>query len=162
MPANSSEAPAPRRRIDLAVAAVVVAFAAGAYGLTYTFEAVPQALMQGLGAELFPRLVLATMILLAVLLALGVGASKMDRPAPAPPMVWLTAAALIVFMGLVELVGMWPASFVFLIGLGRLWGEKNLLGLAASALGLCLALYFLFVRTLGATFPRGLLADLMS
>ncbi len=162
MPVSSSPAPAARRRIDFAVAAVVVAFSAGAYALTYTFDAVPQALMQGLGAELFPRLVLATMVLLAVLLALGVGASKMDRPAPVPPMVWLTGAVLAVFMGLVELIGMWAASFIFLIGLGRLWGETKLIGLAASALGLCVVLYFLFVRTLGGTFPRGFLASLWS
>jgi hypothetical protein len=57
-------------------------------------------------------------------------------------------------------VGMWIACFVFLVGVGRLWGERNLVKLAASALGLCVALYLLFVKFLGGTFPKGLLGEM--
>ena len=48
-----------------------------------------------------------------------------------------------------------PRAFVFLVGLGRLWGERSLWKLAASALALCAVLYGLFVRVLGGNFPEG-------
>jgi hypothetical protein len=144
------------------VAAVILVFCAIVYGLTYRFDTVPAALMSGLGAELFPRLVLATTALLAGLMALGIGITPMETPSAVPPMVWMTAGAILGFMGAVELVGLWPSAFLFLIGLGRLWGERSLVKLGASALGLCITLYLLFVRLLGGSFPQGLLGQFWS
>ncbi|MSO93394.1 MAG: hypothetical protein EXQ86_08350 [Rhodospirillales bacterium] len=149
-------------RTDLAVAGVTLAFCAATYGLTYRFDEVPAALMSGLGPELFPRLVIGSMALFAGLIALGLGGAPTAAPAPAPPMAWMTGAALVAFMGGVEIVGMWPAAFVFLVGLGRLWGERSLVKLAAAAIALCLALYLLFVRLLGGSFPKGIIAGLWS
>jgi hypothetical protein len=63
-------------------------------------------------------------------------------------------------MGVVELVGMWAACFLFLVGVGRLWGERSLMKLSASSAGLCFALYLLFVRLLGGTFPKGVLGEM--
>jgi len=151
---------AARGRADVVVAAVALTFCGGVFALTYGFDAVPEALMKGLGAELFPRLVLGVMILLAALIALGIGTTRMPAPAPLPRMVWLTGVVLLAFMGAVELVGMWPACIVVLVGLGRLWGERSLVKLMASAAGLCGALYLLFVRFLGTSFPKGLLGAL--
>ncbi len=149
-----------RGRPDRIVAAVALAFCVLVYALTYQFDTVPAALMSGLGAELFPRLVLWTMALLAGLMALHIGITPMDPPAAIPRMVFLTGGAMFAFMGVVELVGMWIACFVFLVGVGRMWGERNLVKLGASALGLCVALYFLFVKFLGGTFPKGLLGEM--
>jgi hypothetical protein len=157
------DAPIGRRtRTDLSVAIVILAFCAIVYGLTYRFDAVPAAFMSGLGAELFPRLVVATVALLALLIALGIGITPMAAPAPVPPMVWMTAGAMLGFMAAVELFGLWPAAFAFLVGLGRLWGERSLFKLAAAALGLCVALYLLFVRFLGGSFPPGLVSQIWS
>ncbi|MGQ0675316.1 MAG: tripartite tricarboxylate transporter TctB family protein [Rhodospirillales bacterium] len=146
-----------RGGIDRTVALVVLAFAAGVYALTYRFDEVPAALMSGLGAELFPRLVLATLAVLAVLLALGIGSPPMARLAPLPRQAWLTGGVLLGFMGAIELIGMWPSSLALLVGLGWLWGERSLWKLGLSAAGLVAALYLLFVRFLGGTFPRGML-----
>lgn len=160
-PNPAAARPAARGGTDRAIALVVLAFAVGVYMLTYRFDEVPAALMSGLGAALFPRLVLATLALLAVLLALGVGSPPMERPAPLPRQAWLTGAALLAFMAAVELIGMWPSSLALLIGLGRMWGERSLWKLATSAAGLVAVLYVLFARLLGGTFPRGLLGTLI-
>ena len=69
-------------------------------------------------------------------------------------MVWITSAVLFAFVGAVQLIGMWPAAFVFLIGLGWLWGERSVWKLTASAVVLCAVLYGLFVRVLGRKFPQ--------
>ncbi len=151
-----------RSRTDLLVAAVILAFCAIVYGLTYRFDAVPVALMDGLGAELFPRLVLGVVALMAVLIALGIGITPMAAPPPVHPMVWMTGGAMLAFMVAVEVIGLWPTAFLFVVGLGWLWGERSLLRLALSAAGLCAVLYLLFVRLLGGTFPKGLLTSLWS
>jgi tripartite tricarboxylate transporter TctB family protein len=150
------------RRTDLVVAAVALSTCAVAYGLTYRFATLPAAMVSGMGAEAFPRLVIAVIAVLAVLAAFGIGNPPMETPPPIPAMVWITSAVLLAFVGAVALVGMWPAAIIFLVGLGRLWGERSLWKLAASALALCAVLYALFVRILGGNFPQGLIAQLWS
>ncbi len=153
---------APRRGgTDRIVALAVLAFTAGVYGLTFRFDEVPAALMSGMGADLFPRLVLATLAVLAVLMAFNIGSAAMDRPTPLPRSVWITGAVLVGFMGAVELVGMWASSLALLIGLGWYWGERSIWALAASAGGLVVVLYLLFVKFLGVSFPRSLLGALI-
>ena len=144
------------------MAAVALCACAVAFGLTYRFATMPAAMVSGLGAEVFPRLVIGVIAFLAVLAAFGIGNPPMETPPPVPPMVWITSAVLLAFVGAVELVGMWPSAIVFLVGLGRLWGERNLWKLAVSAVTLCAVLYGLFVRVLGGNFPKGLIANLWS
>src|SRR5262245_19105298 len=98
-----------RGRPDRIVAAVALVFCVVVYALTYQFDAVPAALMSGLGAELFPRLVLWLMALLAGLMALHIGITPMDPPAAIPRMVYPTGGAMFAFMGVVEGAGMWAA-----------------------------------------------------
>ena len=144
------------------MAAVALSACAVAYGLTYRFAVMPAAMVSGLGAEVFPRLVIGVIAFLAVLAAFGIGNPPMETPPAVPPMVWITSAVLLAFVGAVELVGMWPSAIIFLVGLGLLWGERSLWKLAASAVALCAVLYGLFVRVLGGNFPKGLIANLWS
>lgn len=144
------------------MAAVALTLCAVAFGLTYRFATMPAALVSGLGAAAFPRLVIGVIALLAILAAFGIGNPPMEVPPPVPPMVWLTAALALAFVGAVVLVGMWPAAITFIVCLGRLWGERNLWKLALSAFALCAVLYGLFVRVLGGNFPNGLIAQLWS
>jgi hypothetical protein len=151
------------RREDLLVAAVALAACALAFGLTFRFTATtPAALMSGMGAEFFPRLVIAVMAVLAVCIAFGIGNPPMDKPPPIPASVWITVAVLVAYIFSIELIGMWIASFVLLVGLGRMWGEKNYLKLAVAAGALLAIVYLVFVRLLKSNFPDGLLAAIWS
>lgn len=159
--AASLEVKKRRGGADRRVALAALIFSAIVYGYTYWFDEVPAALMSGLGAELFPRLVLGVLALLAVLLAFNIGSPPMDDPAPIPRDVWVIGAGLLGVMALLWLVGMWPASFAALVGLGMLWGERRWPLLVASAAIQVVVLYLVFVRLLGGTFPKGLLGTLI-
>jgi hypothetical protein len=151
------------RRTDALVAGVALATCAAAFALTYRFTATtPAAIMSGMGAEFFPRLVIAVIALLAICILFGFGNPPMERPPPVPARVWVTAGVLLAFVGAVELLGMWAASFLLMVGLGRMWGEKNVVKLSAAAASLLAAIYFIFVRVLKGNFPEGIVARLWS
>jgi hypothetical protein len=151
------------RREDLVVAAVAIAACIVAFALTFRFSTTtPAAMMSGMGAEFFPRLVIAVMVLLAVCIAFGIGSPPMEKPAPVPVSVWITAGVLVAFVAAVELLGMWLAAFVLLVGLARMWGEKSYLKTSLAAIGLLAVVYLVFVRVLKGNFPGGLIAGLWS
>jgi hypothetical protein len=85
----------------------------------------------------------------------------MEPPEAIPRMVWLTGGAMFAFIGVVELIGMWPACVLFLVTIGRMWGERSLVKLGGAALGLCLFLYLLFVKFLAIGFPKGVLGEML-
>ncbi len=135
-------------------AATVVAIAVALFAATFWFEEMPEGITRGFGAEVFPRMVLGTIIVLATLLAATVPAGE---PLPRiPPMVYYSVASLLAFMALVPVAGMLGAMLLFLVGLGYLWGERRyLLLLTASAL-LTAALWGVFVKGFGIQLPKGL------
>lgn len=118
--------------------------------------------MSGMGAEFFPRLVIAVIALLAVCIALGIGNPPMQSPPPVPARVWITLGVLLAYIAAVELIGMWLASFVLIVGLSRMWGERNYLKIGVAAGALLAVIYFVFVRLLKGNFPGGLIAGLWS
>jgi hypothetical protein len=139
-----------------AAAAAVIAIAAALFAATFWFEEMPEGITRGFGAELFPRMVLGTIIALALLLALTPASAA---PLPRiPPMMWYSAATLLAFMALVRVAGMLPAMFVLLIGLGYLWGERRHWLLAVSAILLMAAVWGVFVKGFGVQLPKGLFA----
>ena len=138
-----------------AAAAAVIAIAAALFAATFWFEQMPEGITRGFGAELFPRMVLGTIIALAMLLALP---GTVGEPLPhIPPMVWYTGALLLAFMALVPVTGMLPAMFLFMGGLGRLWGERRLVLLIPVSAGLTAAIWAVFVKGFGIPLPKGLL-----
>ena len=151
------------RREDVVVAVVALAACAVAFGLTYRFTTTtPGAMMSGMGAEFFPRLVIGVIAVLAVCIAFGIGSPAMEKPAPVAPIVWVTAAVLAGYIAALELIGMWAASLAIMLVLGRMWGEKSLLKLAATSAALLAVVYFVFIRFLKGSFPEGLVARLWS
>jgi Tripartite tricarboxylate transporter TctB family len=135
---------------------VVAAIAVALFAATYGFEEMPEGITRGFGAELFPRMVLGTIVALAILLAFTPAASE---PLPRiPPMVWYSAASLVAFMVLVRVIGMLPAMFVFLVGLGYAWGERRRLLIIFSSALLTLAIWGVFVKGFGVQLPKGLFA----
>ena len=135
-------------------AAAVIAVAAVLFVLTFGFEKLPAGIAGGFGAEAFPRLVLGTIIALAVVLAVP---SLKTEPLPRIPlMVWTSGASLLAFMALVPLAGMLPAMFAFLLGLGWLWGERRSWVLSLNAILLTAAIWAVFVKGFGVQLPKGL------
>ena len=137
------------------VAAVgAAAIAIVLFALTFGFEQMPEGITRGFGAEVFPRLVLGTIVALALLLFItSPSAPALER---IPVMVYYTGAALLAFMALVPLAGMLPAMFVFLIGLGYAWGERRYWLLFLSAAVMTGAIWLVFVRGFGVQLPKGL------
>ena len=137
-------------------AAAVAAIAVALFAATFWFEQMPEGITRGFGAELFPRIVLGTIVALAVLLAI---VPAPNPPLPRiPPMVWYSGASLLAFMALVPLAGMLPAMFVYLVGVGYLWGERRHWRLFLSAILLSAAIWAVFVKGFGIPLPKGLLA----
>jgi putative tricarboxylic transport membrane protein len=153
-----------RRRVhtDVPIGAVIVAFCALVFAATFGFETVPDAFAMGMGPEAFPRLVLVVMALLAVFLGWQAHARPAEARERVPPMVLYTGLALVAFVLLTDLVGMLGAGFLLVVGLGRLWGERRLVPLTASAALLCAAIWLVFVRIFGITLPAGLVGALWS
>lgn len=147
------------RHSDIAVAAVVIVIAAAAFAATFTFDTVPEALMQGLGAEIFPRMVLAVIVALALVLAFQARTRAPEILETIPPMVYATGAAMLAFFAGVWLIGMLPSMFAFLVGLGHLWGERRWLPLVASAAGLCFSIWLIFVKLFGIALPHSILSE---
>ena len=151
------------RRQDVVVAAIALALCAVAFGLTFRFTTTtPAAMMSGMGAEFFPRLVIAVMAILAVCIGLGIGNPRSEAPAPIPRIVYIAAAVLAAYVVAVELLGMWVASFIVMVGLGRMWGETRWLRLALTAAAMLFTTWWLFVKFLKGGFPEGLIARLWS
>jgi hypothetical protein len=137
-------------------AAAVAAIAVALFAATFWFEQMPEGITRGFGAELFPRLVLGTIVALAaVLVFIAPPAEAMPR---IPPVVWYSGASLLLFMALVPVIGMLPSMFAFLVGLGYLWGERRHLLLLISSGILTLAIWGVFVKGFGVQLPRGMFA----
>jgi hypothetical protein len=134
-------------------AAAIIAIAAGLFALTFGFERLPEGITRGFGAEVFPRLVLGTIMVLAAFLA--VTSPTSDALLRIPPMVWYSGASLLVFMALVPVAGMLPSMFLFLVGLGWLWGERRHWVLLLSSGVLTAAIWGVFVRGFGVQLPKG-------
>lgn len=136
------------------VAAVATAaIAMVLFALTFGFEQMPEGITRGFGAEVFPRLILGTIVVLSVFLFItSATGAALER---IPPMVYYSAAALLVFMALVPLAGMLPSMFLFLLGLGWLWGERRAWVLVPSALLLIAVIWAVFVRGFGVQLPTG-------
>ncbi|HJS33248.1 MAG TPA: tripartite tricarboxylate transporter TctB family protein [Alphaproteobacteria bacterium] len=165
MPLRGGVATAPRRprvHADIAAALAISAVCVAAYAATYDFESVPEGIAQGMGPEAFPRLVLLIILGLCGLIGWQARAKPVEGGEPVPTMVTHTGFVLVGFMIANELVGMLPASFLFMIGLGWLWGERRLILLVASAGATVVVVWAVFARGFGIPFPAGLLGALWS
>jgi hypothetical protein len=137
------------------VAAVAVfAVAAALFALTFGFEKLPAGLAGGFGAEAFPRLVLGVIACLALGLFF-VRPAGAPQP-PIPRMVYFTGASLLLFMALVPLAGMLGAMFIFMVGLGYLWGERRAWLLLVIAALLVAAVWGVFAKGFAIPLPQGL------
>jgi hypothetical protein len=159
-PVEDGVAPArPPRRIhtDAVIALVIIGFAGLVWGWTLTFEEVPAALAQGMGPAAFPRLVLGVIGTLALWLAWSARSRPDPAREPVHGMVYFTALAIMAFMAVLMLLGIYGAILFACIGIGRLWGERRWLLLAAIGVGLVVATHLMFVTGFGIPLPKGVI-----
>lgn len=151
-----------RPHADVIAGIAVIAFCALVYAATYTFDDVSAVISQGMGPEAFPRLVLAVMAFLGMLLAWRSRGRVPAASEPVPGMVIYTASLLFAAMLLAAILGMLVAMLLLMVAMGWLWGERRLLSLCIAAVLLCLAVWGIFVRGFGVPLPSGLAARLIS
>ena len=143
------------RNPNPAIAGGVATVAAAAFAGTFWFDPVPPGL-PGLGAAAFPRLVCLVIFGLAALLALKQGSPPTEEEAP--PLdrgAWLVFAASLLFLPVMEVVGIWVAIPAFLVAVGRIWGEVGMRALVLNAIGLTFVLWLVFAKIFRLTLPSG-------
>lgn len=153
--------PAPRAPVhaDVIIAGVILACCALIWAVTTSFEDVPAALLSGMGPAVFPRLVIGVIALLALWLALSARGRPDEVRQPVHRLVYVTGAAVLAFMGVLKLLGMYAAIVFAVIGVGRLWGERRWWLLAAMAVGMIVVIHLVFAIAFAIPLPRGIAAD---
>lgn len=150
-----------RLNSDQAAAIVLIAIAAIVYGLTYRFDEVPAAIRQGMGPEVFPRLVAVVIALLAARLFIAAHGKRLEPLEPidrAVPWVMLGGAG---FMVVLWLVGITVAMGLAILALGLLWGERRWGPMLANAVLLPACIWALFVKGLKVPLPSGVVGQML-
>jgi putative tricarboxylic transport membrane protein len=140
---------------DVIIGIAILAFCALIWAGTATFEDVPAALTQGMGPAAFPRLILGVIALLAIWLAWSSRARPDPSLEPMHPFAYFTGIAIIVFMAVLDIFGMYAAILFATIGIGRLWGERRWWLLAVIGIGLVAVTHLTFVVAFHSPLPRG-------
>ena len=150
-------------RVDLVVAAIILAGCAFLYWETTTFTRIPRGLAQNVPPTLFPRLLLVVIAVMAVFLpfehvqkrAQGIDLDDRRRDR-IKPITYLTALALFGIVAATPWLGTVLAMVLACALLPVLWGERRLWLVALFAIGLPLAVTLLFVSALGVNFLPGI------
>jgi len=142
---------------DVIAAIAIIVFGAVVVGLTTTFEEVAPALAQGVPPESFPRLMVAVLAVLAVIMAVQSRGKPAKRRKRLPGMLYFSLGAVLAFALLIEVVGAIGAMVLFCLGLPILWGERRLGWVVVYAIVFPASVYLLFTRLLEVRFPAGIL-----
>ena len=142
--------------IDLAIAAVLLAFCAWVYYLTTQFEEVAALFAQDVPPEFLPRLLVWTIVALSVLLPFEHlikpgGRDHFDkaRSQPVAGMAYLTAGLLILIVASVKLIGTYFAIILVCIAMPVLWGERRWLIIVPFALLFPTLVMVIFAKAVG-------------
>ncbi len=149
--------------LDVYVAGVVLAICGALYLRTFWFDSVPSSLAQNVQPAVFPRLVLAVTAVLALLLPFehyrqlrrGIDLDEERRSRP-PAVVFVTAAALVLFVGVMPWLGTFAGLLLISGLLPLLWGERRWRILVPYALIFPTAVIWLFSQVLRVTFLPGI------
>ena len=154
----------PRRlpwRTDYGVGITVFLFCAVILYLTTTFDEVPAARAQGVPPEQFPQLLLALIAGLAVLMMHQARGQEEKKRKPVPAMVYLSAGLLVLFIAVVQWVGIIVAMILFCIALPLLWGDRRYLPILVFAAVFPFFVYYLFSWVMEVHFPMGLFVNML-
>lgn len=150
-------------RSDLVVSAVLIVMCAFLYWDTTRWPAVPASLAQNAPPTVFPRLLIGSIVVMALALPfervikrrsgaeLDIGGE--DRP---KPVVFLTAALMTLAVYFMPVLGIFPVMVAATALLPLLWGERRYGLIAAFAIGLPIAVAVLFALGLKVNLAFGL------
>lgn len=165
--AGGQPAPFAFRRSDLVLTAVIVVLCAILYWDTTRWAEVPASLAQNAPPTVFPRLLLGTIVILALFLpfepiwkarsGIDVDFGEHERPRP---VVFITAIIVLLAGYLLPILGALPVMVATTALLPLLWGEKRYWIVALFALGLPAAVVVLFAFGLQVNLAFGLTGDL--
>ena len=153
--------------VDLAVTAVIVALCALLFWNTTTFERVPASLAQNVQPTLFPRLLLGTIVLMALFLPFEHVQKKVQgidldsaRSDWVRPITYVTGLALVVLVISIPWLGTFLAMIAACAVLPVLWGERRWWLVAVYAIAFPLLISLLFVTGLEVNFEPGITGHL--
>lgn len=165
--APAPSGPAGSHGPDIVVALVVLAICSFLYVNTFWFDRVPSSLAQNVQPTTFPRLVLIVIIAITLFLPFEHGRKihrgidlDEDRAERPDRNVWLTAAALVVFVLAMPWLGALPALILVATAMPLMWGERRWKILVPYVALFPLAVYLLFSQILRVNFPRGIFSAL--
>jgi putative tricarboxylic transport membrane protein len=154
-------------RVDLAVTAVILALCAFLFWDTTRFERVPASLAQNVQPTMFPRLLLAVIVAMAVFLPFehlqkkrqGIDLDSTRRDW-VRPITYVTGLVLLGVVIAVPWLGTLVAMVVACALLPVLWGERRYWLVAIYAIAFPLAITALFVGGLEVNFEPGIAGHL--
>lgn len=152
--------------LDLKVTLIVLAVCAFLLWRTFLFDKVPASLAQNVQPHTFPQLLLILIAGLALLLpfehlqkrkqGIDLDSDRRERPRP---IVFLTAIAMLIVVGLIPILGTLPGLLLAAAGLPLLWGERRFKVLVPYALLFPGLLYWLFSGALQVNFLPGVIGN---
>lgn len=146
---------------DLATGLVVLAVCGALYTLTTQFDTDPLGMTQGMPATMMPRLILAVISSLSVLMIIqGLRATREQGIALPPWQMWATAGVLALCALLFVPLGVPLTFFSVCIIIPILWGARNYRAVMTFALALPIAILVVFQGLLGLRLPLGPLSGL--
>jgi putative tricarboxylic transport membrane protein len=152
----------PVHKVDVIVAAIILALCAFLFWETTNFREIPPGLAQNVPPERFPQLLLIVIAAMALFIPFehvrkrrqGIDLDK-ERSDRIRPITFVTALALLVVVLVTPWLGTLPAMVLACALIPVLWGERRFGLIAIYAIALPLAVTLLFVGALDVNFLPG-------
>jgi len=155
-------------KIDLIVASILIIGGAFMYYEATLFPAAPNILGDTLNADIFPKMLIVLMIILACIIPFEIrfmpekiAKIDKDRSVNLEPITWKTIVLLITLVSVAEFLGPMVTMFVTAACFPLVWGEKNYVRIAIYSVAFPLFVYFVFNKLLGLFFDPGVLQYLV-
>ena len=151
-------------KIDLIVASVIIIGGGFMYYEATLFPAAPNILGDTLNADVFPKMLIVIMIILASIIPFEIKfmpekIAKIDkgRSVSLEPITWKTIVLLIALVSVAEFLGPAVTMLVTAVSFPLVWGEKNYLRIAIYSVAFPIFVYLVFNKVLGLFFDPGVL-----
>ena len=144
---------------DFVAGGMILALSAFLWWVTTTFDSDPLGMAQGMPATMMPRLVIAVIAVLTILMMLQNLLKGGEALGAIPPwQVPATAALLGVAALMFSSLGVPLVFFAVCFVLPLMWGARNIPVILLFAAGVPIAIYIIFKLILGLRLPMGPLA----